>query len=146
MNLQKLSTYFLPVMNNKKYLLDTHVLIWWLTDDNRLSQKVREIIKSPENHIFLSAASVWELSIKLSANERITMNVSLQEFIEGSGFVVIPITAEHAVKTSKLKQLHKDPFDRMLLAQAVLEECTFLSADKKIAEYVQVTPSLQVIF
>jgi PIN domain nuclease of toxin-antitoxin system len=124
----------------KKYLVDTHILIWWLTDDTNLSQKAREILSNPNNHVSISVVSAWEMSIKLGLNKDFQMSVSLEDcFDEKNGFEVLPVNLNHVSKLEKLPMLHKDPFDRMLVAQAISEGCALVSADKKVGQYSEVT-------
>ncbi len=130
----------------KKYLLDTHILIWWLADDSRLSQKVRDILENPDNFIFVSVVNAWEMSIKLKTDsnqlaqgKKLKLSIGLQECFLKTGFEVLPIKLEHAFAIKELSTIHKDPFDRMLIAQAISEECVLISADKKIGRYPEVT-------
>lgn len=130
----------------KKYLLDTHILIWWLTDDSRLSKKMREILANRENYIFISAVSAWEMSIKLGTNsnqssqdKKLKMSVDLQDCFIKTDFEVLPIGLKHIFELEKLPNLHKDPFDRMLISQAISEECVLISADGKISQYSSIT-------
>ncbi len=124
----------------KKYLLDTHILIWWLTDDSRLSQKVRDILANPDNYILISVVSAWEISIKLGLNKEFQMSVSLENcFDEKNGFKVLPVNLKHVSELEELSTIHKDPFDRMLIAQAISEECLLISADKKVGQYSEIS-------
>jgi len=123
----------------KKYLLDTHILIWWLTDDSRLSQKVRDILVNPDNYVLVSVASAWEISIKLKSNKQFKMSISLKDCFTKAGFEILPIKLEHSFVVNELPMIHKDPFNRMLVAQAISEECVLISADKKIKQYSEVT-------
>lgn len=126
----------------KKYLLDTHVLLWWLTDSPKLSNSVREILSDPNNYISVSVVSAWEISIKLGSNKEFQMSVSMEECLdEKNGFNILPVTEKQVFELEKLPNLHKDPFDRMLIAQAISEEYILISSDKSIAKY----PGLSVV-
>lgn len=123
-------------------LLDSHILIWALSDDARLPDKAREILLDPENTVFYSAASIWELAIKHSLHpNEITLPPS--EFIrlcQESGYEELPLRAAHANALLTLERSadaprHKDPFDRMLIAQAKTERMTFLTHDALLPYY-----------
>ncbi len=115
-----------------KVLLDTHALLWWLTDDDRLSDHALAVIKNPRNTIWVSPASGWELATKLRLGklpgaERIMPK--LPALMEESRLHVLPITFAHALKAGSFDHKHRDPFDRMLVAQATLEHMTLVTAD-----------------
>lgn len=123
----------------KKYLIDTHILLWWLTDDSRLSKNVREILSNPKNVVFVSTVSAWEISIKLNLNSKFKMSVSLEEcFADSLGFKTLPVQLDHVYELNNLEKLHKDPFDRMLIAQAISEDMTLISVDEKIKQYSKI--------
>lgn len=124
--------------NLKRYLIDTHILIWWLTDDPQLSKTAREILSNPKNHIVVSVVSAWEMNIKLTVNKQFRMSVSLEECFNTAGFDIVPITLEHVLTLQSLPYLHKDPFDRMLISQALCENLTLISMDKKIQQYPEI--------
>lgn len=117
-----------------RYLLDTHVLLWWLAKDARLSSNVLKSISAFENLIFISAASVWEISIKQSLG-KLSIPSNLLEMLKKNEFQTLDISAEHALKIRELPLIHKDPFDRMLIAQAIVEGLTLISNDKKFKNY-----------
>ena len=121
-----------------RHLLDTHTFLWWISDDRRLSAQVRRIIGSPEHEIVFSAASAWELAIKAQLG-RIDLPSDPAAFIRRqlivNGFVGLPITLEHAVRVAGLPPLHRDPFDRILVAQALLEDMPLVTADRLITQY-----------
>jgi len=118
-------------------LLDTHVALWAITDSPRLPIKARELIVSPKTTLWVSAASVWEIAIKHSLG-RGDMPVSAQEalghFLD-SGYRMLPIEPEHAVATSELPAYHADPFDRILVAQALIEPMRLMTHDTMVAKY-----------
>lgn len=117
-----------------RYLLDTNILIWWLNDDKNLSQTARKIIKDPRNTIFISSVSTWEITLKESKNKIIIPN-NLHQTLTDSNFIQLPINIKHTFEISKLKPIHQDPFDRLLLAQAKLENLTLLTHDKLLTKY-----------
>ena len=115
-------------------LLDTHILIWALEDNPLLSENAREAILKGENMVFVSSASVWEMSIKKSIG-KLNIPDNLQEELEQHRFTLLDITFEHANLAGKLPPIHRDPFDRMLIAQAKIEKLTLISKDKYIGQY-----------
>lgn len=120
-----------------KYLLDTHLLIWASSDSKQLSRKAREFIENTENALFFSALSIWEIAIKTSLG-RADFALNVHQFRRGlldAGYEEIPLTSNHALHLQNLPHLHKDPFDRMLVAQATSEGIVLLTADKTIAAY-----------
>lgn len=115
-------------------LLDTHVLIWALENNPALSDKAAENIINAENMVFVSAASVWEIGIKRSMGKLEAPNNLIEE-IKRHRFTPLPMTIDHADLAGKLPQIHKDPFDRMLIAQAVYENLTLVTRDEWIFKY-----------
>ena len=115
-------------------LADTHVLLWWLADDERLSKPARELIAAGEVPVYFSAVSVWEAAIKLAAGKLVAPD-DLLDALEADGFVEIAVTARHAREAARLPLLHRDPFDRMLVAQAGIEGLTVITRDPKLADY-----------
>jgi len=117
-----------------KYLLDTHVLLWWLNDDQTLSQKARNIISDGKNVIFVSAAIIWEIRIK-EALGKLKIPKNFKEVLAKESFLNLAITSEHAHAIQQLPAIHRDPFDRILIAQAKIEKMTLISRDQKIMKY-----------
>lgn len=121
-----------------RYLLDTHALLWWALDDPRLSRPAARVIAEPESELFLSAASVWEIAIKAALGKLVLRGsltrVTLEE-PDRNGIQSLPITREHACRTGELPALHGDPFDRVLVAQAQLEDLVLVTCDAAIAGY-----------
>ena len=119
-------------------LLDTHTFIWWITDDPRLSPRVREIIGNGKNELFLSAASGWEMAIKAKLG-RLQLPDSLERFIPEqmalNAIESLPVQMSHALHVYKLPTHHRDPFDRLLIAQAQLENLPILTVDPQISRY-----------
>lgn len=114
-------------------LLDTHVILWWLTDDSTLSDELKaRLDEDPE--VFVSPASIWEVAIKQSIG-KLSEPIDLAEEIRDSGFRELPITSEHAIVAGRLPLLHRDPFDRMLVAQAQCEGLTLASRDLRVLQY-----------
>jgi PIN domain nuclease of toxin-antitoxin system len=118
-----------------RLLLDTHLLLWALAQPSRLSPKARKQIDKAEVHV--SAASIWEISIKAALGKLKADPVEVLGAIGPAGFRLLPITGEHAAKTIDLPPHHKDPFDRMLVAQASFEPMILLTNDDVLADYGQ---------
>jgi PIN domain nuclease of toxin-antitoxin system len=117
-----------------RVLLDTHIFLWWLLDDPKLSEQARSLITSASD-AYVSSASIWEATIKVGLGKLdVDLNALVSE-IENSGFRELPVTARHAVGVRTLPDLHHDPFDRILIAQAVSEPLRFLTADSALAGY-----------
>ena len=115
-------------------LLDAHALLWALTADARLSANARGVIRDPANTVLVSAATAWELSIK-QATGKLTLPGSLIEDVEATRFGWLPITAADAVEAAALPLHHRDPFDRMLVAQARRLDAVLVSRDQALAPY-----------
>lgn len=115
-------------------LLDTHVFLWWDSGAAQLGAEARAAIANPENTVFVSAASVWEISIK-AAREKLAYSGSPAAAITANGFQPLPITISHAEAAGALSWAHPDPFDRMLVAQAQAESLILLHADSAISSY-----------
>lgn len=113
-------------------LLDTHALVWWFEAKENLSRKAKEIIEEPKTTVFVSAASGWELAIKTQIGKFKSAELvqGLEREIEKEGFIELPISMEHALLAGSLDSPHKDPFDRLLIAQAQVEEVPIVSNDK----------------
>lgn len=116
------------------FLLDTHVLLWWLSDDPSLSAKVRELVSDETNLIFVSAASAWEIVIKKSLGKLVAPD-DLEEAFKRNDFKELPMTLQHVLMIGQIPNHHKDPFDRMLIAQAKCEGLTLITADEKLTLY-----------
>lgn len=123
-----------------KLLLDTHVAIWSLTDDARLGRRAREMIAAPDNEVLVSVISVWEIAIKrgLVRSGPTAMPIAAREAIgllEDAGYALLQITAEHAAAVEDLPRLRGDPFDRLLVAQAVTIPARLLTYDPVLEGY-----------
>jgi PIN domain nuclease of toxin-antitoxin system len=122
-----------------KYLLDTHAFIWIVTGETaNFSKKLMDIIENTNNSLFLSAASIWEMMIKCSIN-RLSIpkpeKIFLEEQMRVSNIIELPINMEHSFEIIHLPQIHKDPFDRILISQAKVEEMKIITKDSKIPLY-----------
>jgi PIN domain nuclease of toxin-antitoxin system len=120
-----------------KLLLDSHLLVWVSSTSERLSSAARSLIRNSDNDLFFSAASVWELAIK-QGSKKYDVNVDaalLRRGLLDNGYAELPVSSEHAVAIRTLPHLHKDPFDRILVAQATVEGITLLTADPIVARY-----------
>ncbi len=118
-------------------LLDTHTLIWFLNGDDKLSLKSRKAIESKENLKFVSIATIWEIAIKTSL-DRFSFKKGFKEFlnlIEDNGIGIVPISFEHALTVSTLQFIHRDPFDRLIVAQAMSDNMVVISKDDEIKKY-----------
>ncbi len=120
-----------------KLLLDTHLLLWAAEDSDRLSKAARTLIADPGNVLLFSAASLWEITIKRGLG-RADFEVEprlLRRALLDNGYDELAITSEHAVSVESLPPLHKDPFDRLLIAQATVEGITLLTANQRVGDY-----------
>nr|WP_281419306.1 type II toxin-antitoxin system VapC family toxin [Marinobacterium ramblicola] len=114
--------------------MDTHVLLWWLSDDAVLGTKAKEVIANPQNQVYVSAASTWEISIKRSLGKLQTPD-DMSSIIEEEGFLPLPVSLYHGDQAGQLPDLHKDPFDRMLIAQAQAEGLIIVTHDEAVTQY-----------
>ena len=119
-------------------LLDTHTFLWLATDDGRLGDAAHEIVRDPATDLFLSVASVWELAIKKSLG-RMDLTIPLSQFIEDQlkhlRTSLLDVRCDHALQVETLPFHHRDPFDRLLIAQAIVENLPLLSADRQLDPY-----------
>ncbi|PPD44693.1 MAG: PIN domain nuclease [Methylobacter sp.] len=120
-----------------KYLLDTHTLIWWHDSPDLLSEKVLALCEDINNQLFLSMVSIWEMQIKLQL-KKLTLTTSLADMVtlqQNNGISILPITIDHIVSLDTIPLHHKDPFDRLVIAQATIENAILLSKDTKFQLY-----------
>jgi PIN domain nuclease of toxin-antitoxin system len=120
-----------------QFLVDTHTLLWWLSNQELLSTKANAVLRDPRNTLLVSAATAWELAIKVKAG-KLKISVRLNDvlvLLEEAGFLALPITLDHAVRAGALPEHHRDPFDRMLIAQAQAEGLAVLSNDRLFDPY-----------
>ena len=123
------------------HLLDTHVLLWWLGEPDRLSAPARAVLSDKANPVFVSAAAVWEMAIKKTLG-RIDYPGNLPEVLARESIEVLEVGLRHALAVADLPLLHSDPFDRMQIAQARVEGLTFVTRDRQIRDYgVDVLPA-----
>ena len=118
-------------------LLDTHVALWAIADSPRLGERSRQAIQSDDTTVWVSAASIWEIAIKHSLG-RGDMPVSGEQaaaYFREAGYELLPVTAAHTAAIESLPDLHRDPFDRLLVAQALLEPMRLMSADLQVLRY-----------
>jgi len=118
-------------------LLDTHVALWAITDSPRLRAPARELIASSSNQVWISAATIWEISIKhtLARGDMPVSGSEALRYFNASGFRMLPVEAEHAVAVETLPAHHQDPFDRILVAQALTEPMRLITHDATVARY-----------
>ena len=119
-----------------RVLLDTHILLWCLADDPKLSNQARRLIENA-TEVYISAASYWELAIKIGLGKLEVDLLEIRQAAEQSGFIEVPITSEHAIAILGLANHHKDPFDRLIVATAITEPMRLSTADKLVAQYTE---------
>ena len=115
-------------------LLDTHALIWWLANNPTISDNAKDAIANPDNLVFVSAASAWEIAIKKSLGKlQVPDDLAIQ--IKAKDFIPLSIDLNHALSVESLPWHHQDPFDRILIAQAIYEHLTIVTRDRKFSVY-----------
>jgi PIN domain nuclease of toxin-antitoxin system len=133
-------------MVGMSYLIDTHILLWWLFDDPKLDSNCREIIHNPDRRIFVSSATAWEIATKYRIGKLPEAKQIVEEYaqiLHQSKFIEFAITSAHALRAGSLPILHRDPFDRMIMAQAELENLPVITHDKAFQTgLIQIIPSL----
>jgi PIN domain nuclease of toxin-antitoxin system len=118
-----------------KLLLDTHILIWWVLGDRKLPKVLRDRIKSADNDVAISAATFWEIAIKVRLG-RIDLDLEeLRAAVEADGFSELPVQVAHTLRLRDLPQHHGDPFDRLLIAQSIAESRRLVTSDEQILTY-----------
>lgn len=118
-------------------LLDTNAFLWFCEDNPKLSSIGKQYIENPNNASFISMASLWEIAIKLSLG-KLKFKISFDKFVElveDNGFKILSITFEHALNVSKLEFHHRDPFDRLLISQGIVEDIPIITADTAFDKY-----------
>ena len=120
-----------------RLLLDTHIALWALVDSPRLPAKARLLILAPDNEVVVSAASVWEIAIKhgLAKKNMPVSGAEAKSWFTRAGYTLLPVTADHAALVEELPPHHADPFDRILVAQALDEPLRLVTHDPKVARY-----------
>ena len=121
-----------------KVLVDTHAILWWLAGDERLSKRARKILQDPENKRWVSIASLWEIAIKMSSGrlpaEGLTLG-TIAGLLKSQQFAILPVRLEDLLRLELLPWLHRDPFDRLIVAQALEEGISLLTADGVMSHY-----------
>ncbi len=120
-----------------KLLLDTHVLIWWVSDAARFSPDVIRAVSAPENEVLISVVSVWEMVVKVGLG-KLVVNPNVRESIQqqlDQGIGMLPLLLEHITTLETLPDIHKDPFDRALVAQAIAEQAHLVTNDSMLHDY-----------
>ena len=120
-----------------RLLVDTHLLLWAVASSGRLSSGARALIEDPANEVYYSAASIWEIAIK-SALRRKDFSVDVPALLAAlpkMGFIELPVTGAHAARVVQLADIHRDPFDRLLVAQSIVEPLTLLTNDALLVRY-----------
>ena len=118
-----------------RYLLDTHAVLWYFENSDEMSQRAEEIIDNPMNSIYISAASLWELVLKIGLGKLNIFFDDLLSEIENAGFSVIQTETLYLRKLLDLPHIHKDPFDRLIIATAIVEQMTLITVDENIQKY-----------
>lgn len=123
-----------------KLLLDTHIAVWAITDDRRLNRAARDLVTREAISPVVSVVTIWEIAIKYASGTRRGDPIPVpgreaRRLFEEAGYAILPVTAGHAAAVDDLPPLHGDPFDRMLVAQALTEPMRLLTADARLAEY-----------
>lgn len=121
-----------------RYLLDTHTLIWWLLGDPALSAAARAAIESDDHVFFVSSVSIYEIAIKVRVGRLDALaepTATMDDVLEQEGFEVLPLNLHHARRAGLMREKHRDPFDRMLAAQALIEGMTLICRDREIAAF-----------
>ncbi len=119
---------------SKGYLLDTHIFLWWLEKDKKLTPKILQIIANTRQRFFVSVVSAWEISIKAKTGN-LPLKTTIEDTFDEPGFEVLPVTLRHVGQLHSLPPHHKDPFDLMLVAQAMAEKLTLITSDEKMKRY-----------
>ena len=120
-----------------RILVDTQSFIWFVENNNQLPIKIRRELEDSKNSIIISIASLWEMAIKISLN-KLHLSCDIEEMIEkiySNGFEILPIQPNHIIKLSSLKFLHRDPFDRIIIAQSISEDLPVVTSDEIFGEY-----------
>ncbi len=118
-----------------KFLLDTHALLWWLADDNQLGRRARELVEDPGNDVLISMVSLWEIAVKTRIGKLQADIGEITGAVQQEGFTLLDIAMTHLLTLAGLPMHHRDPFDHLLIAQAITEDATFISEDRNTARY-----------
>jgi PIN domain nuclease of toxin-antitoxin system len=118
----------------QRFLLDTNILLWWLDDAPQLGPRCKAALSDSRNQVFVSAATTWEISIKMALG-KLQAPEDMDSIVEDEGFSKLPISLYHGQLAGHLPAIHRDPFDRMLIAQAQAEGLILITADENIGQY-----------
>ena len=118
-----------------KFLLDTHALLWWLADDSQLGRQARELVEDPGNDVLVSMVSLWEIAAKTRIGKLQAELKEITDAVQQEGFTLLDIGIAHLLTLAELPMHHRDPFDHLLIAQAIAEDATFISEDPTMARY-----------
>ncbi|OGV95700.1 hypothetical protein A2W24_05520 [Microgenomates group bacterium RBG_16_45_19] len=121
-------------MKAKSFLVDTHIILWASHQSHRLPLTVREILTDPHHRCYVSLVSIWEITIKNQAG-KIEVPKNFSRIIESIGYLSLPITLDHIQSLYQLPPIHKDPFDRLIAAQCLVENLTLITTDKNLLRY-----------
>jgi PIN domain nuclease of toxin-antitoxin system len=124
-----------------RLLLDTHVLLWVMNDDSRLSRQARTLIEDA-SEVYVSSASIWEIAIKSGLGKIKEDAQVVVDKLEAAGLKELYVSNKHAIRAGKLQNLHKDPFDRLLVAQAISELMRFVTADEQLTAYSELVVAI----
>lgn len=117
-----------------RLLLDTHAFLWWLNDGPELGRQARHHIQDPDAFVFVSAATAWEIAVKRSSG-KLEAAGDIETWIRDNQFRGLDVTVAHAIRSAELPRHHQDPFDRLLVAQAQLDELTLVTSDEQLSAY-----------
>jgi PIN domain nuclease of toxin-antitoxin system len=118
-----------------RLLLDTHALLWWLADDDQLGPRARELIEDPGNDVLVSVVSLWEIVVKVRVGKLEADIKEVADIIPRDGFALLNISTAHLVRLARLPMHYRDPFDHLLISQAIEEDATFISEDRNASRY-----------
>jgi PIN domain nuclease of toxin-antitoxin system len=120
-----------------RFLLDTQLLLWNVYGSKKLPARVARLFRDGRHEFFYSAASLWEIAIKAARgrDDFIADTAAIRDALDANGFHELPVAAQHAIQLSRLPPIHADPFDRMLVAQSMIEPMTFITTDERLAAY-----------
>jgi PIN domain nuclease of toxin-antitoxin system len=117
-----------------RLLLDSHVVLWAVSDPGQLNARCRELLVEGTNTLYVSSVSIWELRLKESIG-KLRLTADFESVLASLGFLELPVTWAHALQSSRLPPLHQDPFDRMLVAQSLVEDLVLVTRDRNILRY-----------
>lgn len=115
-------------------LLDTHILLWWLVGDDRFHSELKDLVLRPEAKVVCSVATIWEMSIKESVG-KLVYPQNIRAVLTRNNITILPVTVEHVEKLRQLPSIHRDPFDRILISQAIVEDMVLVTTDQQIQKY-----------